>query len=261
NASSIGAASATVLAGVFGSNDIPFQVDWSRYTPVGGLKSYPGFWAAADEMANARVYGGIHFRFDCVAGQEIGRNVAHYVMDHFLQPRDDNGGDSLMAATAAPAPVSESLRAEQVRPLLAEALARWQAAGIDPSALRGIDVRIADLGGLTLGQAADGILWLDDNAAGWGWFVDATPWEDSEFTTPGDQGELGRMDRLTAVEHEVAHLPGEDHEADGVMQEPWDGGIGRTLGPTTEKDAPTLFAWSADLPWLDGSVSRNGKRR
>src|SRR5262249_11683503 len=231
NASSIGAASATVLAGVFGSNDIPFQVDWSRYTPVGGLKSYPGFWAAADEMANARVYGGIHFRFDCVAGQEIGRNVAHYVMDHFLQPRDDNGGASLMAATAAPAPVSESLRAEQVRPLLAEALARWQAAGVDPSALRGIDVRIADLGGLTLGQAADGVLWLDDNAAGWGWFVDATPGEDSEFTTRGDQGERRRMDLLTVLSHEVGHLLGYDHDAEGGMQETLTAASRRTVRP------------------------------
>ena len=29
----------------------------------------------------------------------------------------------------------------------------------------------------------------DDNAAGWGWFVDPTPRDDSEFTTPGDLGE------------------------------------------------------------------------
>ena len=60
-------------------------------------------------------------------------------------------------------------------------------------------VRIADLGGLTLGRADGGIIWLDDNAAGWGWFVDGTPWEDSEFTTPGDQGEQGRMDLLTLL--------------------------------------------------------------
>jgi hypothetical protein len=89
NASAIGAASATVLAEVFKTNDILFQVDWSRYTPLGGPRLYTGFWAAADEMANSRIYGGIHFRFDCVAGQQIGRDVAHYVMDHFLLPRDN----------------------------------------------------------------------------------------------------------------------------------------------------------------------------
>jgi hypothetical protein len=88
--------------------------------------------------------------------------------------------------------VNVSLHASQAQPLLAEALARWQAAGIDTSALHGIDVRVADLGGLTLGKAAGNVIRLDDNAAGW--FVDRTPHDDSEFTTPGGQGEPGRMD-------------------------------------------------------------------
>src|SRR5262249_34381031 len=146
-------------------------------------------------------------------------------------PRDD-GDDQLRAATAAPAPVSASLGVNQVQPLLAEALARWQAAGIVTSALRGIDVRIGDLGGLTLGKAAGGVLWLDDSAAGWGWFVDTTPRNDSEFTTPGNQGEQGRMDLLTVLEHEIGHLLGREHEVDGVMQETLGAGIRRTVGPT-----------------------------
>jgi hypothetical protein len=94
-------------------------------------------------------------------------------------------GSPLRAATTTPAPVNESRRADQVQPLLAEALACWQAAGIDTSALHGIDVRIADLGGLPLRQAAGEIIWLDDNAAGWGWFAgdgDA-PWIDHGFVS------------------------------------------------------------------------------
>jgi hypothetical protein len=83
NASAIGAACATVLADVFGTNDVPFQVNWAQ-----GPRSYPGFWAAADEMANSRIYGGIHFRFDCVAGQEIGRDVGNYVIGNFLRPAE-----------------------------------------------------------------------------------------------------------------------------------------------------------------------------
>jgi hypothetical protein len=143
NAATIGAASATVLAGVLGSNDVPFEVHWDSYGFPGVTRSYAGFWAAADEEARSRVYGGIHFSFDNAAGQQIGANVAHYVMDHFLLPRD-GGDDQLRAVAAAPAPVNDSLRAGQVQPLRAEALARWQAAGVDPSALHGIDVRIAD---------------------------------------------------------------------------------------------------------------------
>ena len=91
NAATIGATCATVLAGVFGSDAVPFEIDWTRYGFPGVTRSYPGFWAAADEQARSRVYGGIHFSFDSVAGQQIGANVAGYVMDHFLSPHDNPG--------------------------------------------------------------------------------------------------------------------------------------------------------------------------
>ena len=53
-------------------------------------------------------------------------------------------------------------------------------------------MRIADLPGASLAQPSGPTIWLDNNAAGWGWFVDATPWDDAEFTTPGDHGEQER---------------------------------------------------------------------
>jgi hypothetical protein len=37
---------------------------WTR------LKDY------SDEVSNARIYGGIHYRFSTVVGQEMGRNIA-----------------------------------------------------------------------------------------------------------------------------------------------------------------------------------------
>ena len=146
------------------------------------------------------------------------------------------GDDQLRAGAAAPSPVNETLRADRVQPLLTEALARWQAAGADTAALHGIDVRIADLGGLILGMAAGGVIWLDDNAAGWGWFVDATPGKDTEFDRPGDQGEQGRMDLLTVLEHEIGHLLGHDHDAEGVMQETLTAGSRRTVSRALAAD-------------------------
>jgi hypothetical protein len=125
--------------------------------------------------------------------------------------------------------VNASLRAGEVQPLLAAARARWQAAGIDPSALNGITVRIADLGGLTLGKAAGGVIWLDDNAAGWGWFVDPTPRNDSAFTRPGNQGEQRRVDPLTVLKHEIGHLLGRGHEVAGVMQDTLTAGTRRSV--------------------------------
>src|SRR5262249_51113008 len=78
-------------------------------------------------------------------------------------------------STLRSAPVARN----EATPLLAEAEARWQAVGVDTSSLQGIDIRIGDLGGTTLGLAdeAHHAIWLDDDAAGWGWFVDPTPWE------------------------------------------------------------------------------------
>jgi probable HAF family extracellular repeat protein len=130
-------------------------------------------------------------------------------------------GKALTAAALPARAVTQTLSISQATPLLAEAIHRWQAAGVDTSALGNIPIQISNLGGRTLGLAdeAQHTIWLDDNAAGWGWFVDQTPWSDSEFTRPGNQGEQTHMDLLTVLEHEVGHLLGKEHAAGGVMQE------------------------------------------
>jgi hypothetical protein len=176
-----------------------------------------------------------------------------------------SGGKKFEAAVAAPVPVNVPFRPDQVQPQLAEGLTCWQATGVDTSALSGNDVRIADLGGLTVGTAVAEVIWLDDNAAGWGWFVSRTPRSDFEFTRRGNHGEKNRMEPLTVLTYEVGHLLGDEHEPGEVMQETWEAGTRRTTGPAAARaglDAvPTSVAWTADTPWIDGFVRGTVMRR
>ncbi len=85
NMAAIGTSQATILTLFFGRDDIRFQHTWAG--AGGATRSYAGFGAMADEQARARVYGGIHFNFDNVAGQSVGRNVANYIFANVMRPR------------------------------------------------------------------------------------------------------------------------------------------------------------------------------
>jgi hypothetical protein len=101
NAATLSAANATVLADVFGTNDVPFDVHWDAYGFPGVTRSYNSFSDAADEQARSRIYGGIHFTFDSTAGQQIGRNVGGYVLSHVLMPRGTHAAFSAAPQGAA----------------------------------------------------------------------------------------------------------------------------------------------------------------
>jgi hypothetical protein len=88
NMAAIGTSQATMLAAFFGRDDIRFDHTWAG--AGGATRSYAGFGAMADEQARARVYGGIHFTFDNVAGQSVGTNVANYVFAKLMRPRQCN---------------------------------------------------------------------------------------------------------------------------------------------------------------------------
>lgn len=85
NHAAIGTSQATILALFFGRDDIPFQHTWEG--AGGATRSYAGFTAIANEEERSRVWGGIHFTFDQNAGQSAGRNVANYVFQNFMRPR------------------------------------------------------------------------------------------------------------------------------------------------------------------------------
>ena len=100
------------------------------------------------------------------------------------------------------------------------AIERWAATGLTAeqvAALEGLTFRIAEMSGLYLGSYDGGVITLDNDGAGRGWFADTTPLEDSEFAhaasatrlnaTPGTPP-AGRFDLLTTILHEMGHALG-----------------------------------------------------
>ncbi len=126
-------------------------------------------------------------------------------------------------ASEPPVIVDDGLLSQaELDSLVAAAIARWEATGLTAeqvSLLQGVTFTIEDLSGWYLGAAGDGVVTLDSNAAGNSWFIDATPFDDSEFSGTGTDlkatatgGAKGRIDALTTIMHELGHQLGlEDH--------------------------------------------------
>jgi hypothetical protein len=81
----ISADAAGVLTSVFGSDRFAFSAQSSSLPGV--ERSFPSFSAAANEAALSRIYAGQHFRTDEVAGQQLGGQLAGYVLRTLLLPK------------------------------------------------------------------------------------------------------------------------------------------------------------------------------
>lgn len=79
-------AAATVIAGFYGTDAIPF-VATSDSLP-GVTRNFTSLAACADEIGMSRIYGGIHFQFDNVRGKDSGRMVGDFISRNFLLAND-----------------------------------------------------------------------------------------------------------------------------------------------------------------------------
>lgn len=83
---SISGSAAVILASFFGDNT-SFTVT-SESRP--GTRAFSSFSSAVSEIADARVFGGIHFRTSCVLGNVLGSNVANFISTHAMLALEDN---------------------------------------------------------------------------------------------------------------------------------------------------------------------------
>ena len=125
-------------------------------------------------------------------------------------------------ASGTPSATHDLTKAE-LNSAVAAAIALWKSAGASEAqlaALHAVSFKVDDLSGNTIGDQGPGAtITIDKDAAGHGWFVDATPKDNSEFThaqnatstdlwTDPSNAAAGHLDLLTTVAHEMGHVLG-----------------------------------------------------
>jgi hypothetical protein len=156
-------------------------------------------------------------------------------------PQYIDTANAMMASEFGTATFSpEFLNSTQLDVLLGATLQRWGSSLIFGEALNGlqtVELIVADLPGLMLGYTRGTTIILDADAAGHGWYVDASPASSDEFRIRLDDHVLaalpdseahGNIDLVTVFAHEVGHLLGLTHGAAAdypVMKDELDPGI------------------------------------
>jgi PAP2 superfamily len=76
---------ASVVEQLFGSADIP-EVTLTSPSAPGVTRHWNNVWALTDEVSQARICAGFHYRFSTKVGQDMGRDIGQYVVKNILQP-------------------------------------------------------------------------------------------------------------------------------------------------------------------------------
>ncbi|MCA9068514.1 MAG: FG-GAP repeat protein, partial [Planctomycetaceae bacterium] len=228
---------------VFSGVDGAILQSFFPYSPTfsGGVYVSTGFIngdGIADVITSAGPGGGPHVRAFAGYDSTVNPLVAGVPIDNpgfpkFAFSQDFNGGafiagnlpqglvgnSLLVSGSIVNSGETVSLGSEDLQAIANAAVARLQATyGSSPAieALAEIDLEVADLPDGELGRALPGRILIDVDAAGYGWFIDTTPFDDSEFSLGSalnaiDPSAIGRVDLLSVVLHELGHQLGAGH--------------------------------------------------
>src|SRR5262249_5568846 len=81
----VAAAVASVGEAVLGTPDVP-EVSMTSPTAPGVTHRWTNLRALSDEISQARIWAGFHYRFSINVGQEMGRQIGRHVVRTVMQP-------------------------------------------------------------------------------------------------------------------------------------------------------------------------------
>jgi hypothetical protein len=81
---------ASVIKTALGSDDIP-EIAITSTTALGVTHRFTNMTAFADEVANARIWSGFHYRFSTRVGRNMGNKIGEYVVTNVMQPAQTVG--------------------------------------------------------------------------------------------------------------------------------------------------------------------------
>ncbi|TWU33899.1 Ig-like domain-containing protein [Novipirellula artificiosorum] len=190
------------------------------------------------------------------------------IYDNLLGASDDDnptalGGGSIVIHKESKALMAEAKAATKkpqsvlTQAMLSQAVDQvskaWRDAGVDAHTsveLQRIHIEVADLPDATLGISSDtDYVWIDRDAAGYGWRLDTMGGWDSSVSDG--------MDLLSVVAHEMGHKVGLDHSDDerDVMAATLAAGVRRLALP--EEHVEAFYLELASPQSLSASVSRS----
>jgi hypothetical protein len=83
-------AAVAVIETVLGSAIIP-EISLTSTTAPGVIHRWTDLGTFSDEIANARIWAGFHYRFSTRVGTDMGRQIGEYVMKNVMQPQPVTG--------------------------------------------------------------------------------------------------------------------------------------------------------------------------
>ena len=83
----------TIVTRFFDTDKVTFKVTSTAPQAIPNERTYHRFSDLADEVVDARIFLGIHFRFADTAARKEGTHVARQAFNHFLRPVNDRGHD------------------------------------------------------------------------------------------------------------------------------------------------------------------------